>query len=140
MNVNRGWCGLGMLWFVASALGAPPTTDSSIAWANVQAQIAYPVLPKMTSQEFSSYLLNNVAELQKGAEQSGVLLPNPRYGFSFEPLREQINFDAASIEPMVSWGTSPEHSISISGTVPLGTVPKGTVPTHASNCKLANRA
>jgi hypothetical protein len=67
---------------------------------NVQAQIAYPALPKMTSQEFSSYLLNNVAELQKGAEQSGVLLPNPRYGFSFEPLREQINFDAASIEPL----------------------------------------
>jgi 3-isopropylmalate/(R)-2-methylmalate dehydratase large subunit len=30
----------------------------------------------------------------------------------------EINIDAASIEPMVSWGTSPEHSIAISGTVP----------------------
>lgn len=67
---------------------------------NVQSRITYPALPKMTSQEFSSYLLTTVAELQKGAEQAGVLLPNPRYGFSFEPLREQVNFDVASIEPL----------------------------------------
>ncbi|MGV3757175.1 MAG: hypothetical protein ACO1QS_17490 [Verrucomicrobiota bacterium] len=67
---------------------------------NVQAQITYPAVPKMTSQEFSSFLLNTVADLQKGAEQAGVQLPNPRYGFSFEPLREQINFDVASIEPL----------------------------------------
>jgi 3-isopropylmalate/(R)-2-methylmalate dehydratase large subunit len=40
---------------------------------------------------------------------------------------QEITLDAASIEPMVSWGTSPEHSIPISGTVPLGTVPNGTV-------------
>lgn len=30
-----------------------------------------------------------------------------------------ITLDAASIEPMVSWGTSPEHSVSISGAVPM---------------------
>jgi 3-isopropylmalate/(R)-2-methylmalate dehydratase large subunit len=30
----------------------------------------------------------------------------------------EITIDAASIEPMVSWGTSPQHSIPISGTVP----------------------
>jgi 3-isopropylmalate/(R)-2-methylmalate dehydratase large subunit len=30
----------------------------------------------------------------------------------------EIRIDAASIEPMISWGTSPEHSIAISGTVP----------------------
>ncbi len=30
----------------------------------------------------------------------------------------QIRIDANSIEPMVSWGTSPEQSIAISGTVP----------------------
>jgi 3-isopropylmalate/(R)-2-methylmalate dehydratase large subunit len=30
----------------------------------------------------------------------------------------EISIDAASIEPMVSWGTSPEHSIPISGIVP----------------------
>ncbi|PKP92463.1 MAG: 3-isopropylmalate dehydratase [Alphaproteobacteria bacterium HGW-Alphaproteobacteria-16] len=30
----------------------------------------------------------------------------------------EITIDAASIEPMVSWGTSPEHSTGISGTVP----------------------
>jgi 3-isopropylmalate/(R)-2-methylmalate dehydratase large subunit len=30
----------------------------------------------------------------------------------------EIVIDASSIEPMVSWGTSPEHSIPISGTVP----------------------
>lgn len=39
----------------------------------------------------------------------------------------EIAIDAASIEPMVSWGTSPEHSIPVSGTVPLGTAPNGTV-------------
>jgi 3-isopropylmalate/(R)-2-methylmalate dehydratase large subunit len=39
----------------------------------------------------------------------------------------EIMIEAASIEPMVSWGTSPEHSIAISGTVPIGTVPNGTV-------------
>ncbi len=39
----------------------------------------------------------------------------------------EIVIDAASIESMVSWGTSPEHSISISGTIPLGTVPNGTL-------------
>ena len=39
----------------------------------------------------------------------------------------EITIDAASIEPMVSWGTSPGQSIPITGTVPLGTVPKGTV-------------
>ncbi|WP_202624323.1 3-isopropylmalate dehydratase large subunit [Steroidobacter agaridevorans] len=32
----------------------------------------------------------------------------------------EIVIDASSIEPMVSWGTSPEHSIGISGTVPSG--------------------
>jgi 3-isopropylmalate/(R)-2-methylmalate dehydratase large subunit len=31
---------------------------------------------------------------------------------------QEITLDAASIEPMVSWGTSPEHSIPISGIVP----------------------
>ncbi|RYY27069.1 MAG: 3-isopropylmalate dehydratase large subunit [Sphingomonadales bacterium] len=31
----------------------------------------------------------------------------------------EITIDAASIEPMVSWGTSPEQSIGISGAVPL---------------------
>ena len=30
----------------------------------------------------------------------------------------EIEFDAASIEPMVSWGTSPEHSVGISQSVP----------------------
>jgi 3-isopropylmalate/(R)-2-methylmalate dehydratase large subunit len=30
----------------------------------------------------------------------------------------EITIDAASIEPMVSWGTSPEHSIPLSGTIP----------------------
>jgi 3-isopropylmalate/(R)-2-methylmalate dehydratase large subunit len=30
----------------------------------------------------------------------------------------EFTVDAAGIEPMVSWGTSPEHSIAISGTVP----------------------
>lgn len=30
----------------------------------------------------------------------------------------EIEIDATSIEPMVSWGTSPEHSIGISATVP----------------------
>lgn len=39
----------------------------------------------------------------------------------------EILMDAAKIEPMVSWGTSPEHSIALTGTVPLGTVPNGTV-------------
>jgi hypothetical protein len=67
---------------------------------NVQGHIGYPAVPKLTSQEFSSYLLTTVAELQKGAEQAGVQLPSPRYGFSFEPLREQVNFDPASIEPL----------------------------------------
>jgi 3-isopropylmalate/(R)-2-methylmalate dehydratase large subunit len=32
----------------------------------------------------------------------------------------EVMIDAASIEPMVSWGTSPEHSIAISGVVPQG--------------------
>ena len=32
----------------------------------------------------------------------------------------EIAIDAATIEPMVSWGTSPEHSVGISGMVPLG--------------------
>jgi 3-isopropylmalate/(R)-2-methylmalate dehydratase large subunit len=40
---------------------------------------------------------------------------------------KEISIDAASIKPMVSWGTSPEHSIPITGTVPIGTVPNGTV-------------
>jgi 3-isopropylmalate/(R)-2-methylmalate dehydratase large subunit len=30
----------------------------------------------------------------------------------------EINIDASAIEPMVSWGTSPSHSISLLGTVP----------------------
>ncbi len=30
----------------------------------------------------------------------------------------EITIDAATIEPMISWGTSPEHSIGISGAVP----------------------
>lgn len=30
----------------------------------------------------------------------------------------EIIIDAASIEPMVSWGTSPEHAVKLSGTVP----------------------
>jgi 3-isopropylmalate/(R)-2-methylmalate dehydratase large subunit len=30
----------------------------------------------------------------------------------------EIRIDAASIEPMISWGTSPEHSIAILGTIP----------------------
>jgi 3-isopropylmalate/(R)-2-methylmalate dehydratase large subunit len=42
-------------------------------------------------------------------------------GASFD---SEITVDAASIEPMVSWGTSPEHSISISQKV-------GTVPTFS---------
>jgi 3-isopropylmalate/(R)-2-methylmalate dehydratase large subunit len=32
----------------------------------------------------------------------------------------EIEIDAGTIEPMVSWGTSPEHSISIGGVVPRG--------------------
>jgi 3-isopropylmalate/(R)-2-methylmalate dehydratase large subunit len=32
----------------------------------------------------------------------------------------EIMIDAASIAPMVSWGTSPEHSIPVTGTVPQG--------------------
>ncbi len=32
----------------------------------------------------------------------------------------EIVMDAASIAPMVSWGTSPEHSMAIDGTVPQG--------------------
>jgi 3-isopropylmalate/(R)-2-methylmalate dehydratase large subunit len=32
----------------------------------------------------------------------------------------EIMIDAAAIEPMVSWGTSPEHSIGIGGIVPKG--------------------
>jgi hypothetical protein len=67
---------------------------------NVQGRVTYPEVPKLTSQQFSSYLLTTVADLQKGAEQAGVQLPAPRYGFSFEPLREQVNFDVASIEPL----------------------------------------
>lgn len=67
---------------------------------NVQSSVTYPEVPKMTSQEFSSYLLTTISELQKGAEQAGVTLPTSRYGFSFEPLRELVNFDAASIEPL----------------------------------------
>ena len=67
---------------------------------NVQAMVSYPEVQKMTSQEFSSFLLTSIAELQKGAETAGVSLPTPRYGFSFEPLREMVNFDAASIEPL----------------------------------------
>ncbi|MGL5837917.1 MAG: 3-isopropylmalate dehydratase large subunit [Sphingorhabdus sp.] len=39
----------------------------------------------------------------------------------------EIVIDAGKLTPMVSWGTSPEQSIPILGTVPLGTVPKGTV-------------
>lgn len=31
----------------------------------------------------------------------------------------EITIDAASIEPMVSWGTSPEQSVGVSGAVPL---------------------
>ncbi len=31
----------------------------------------------------------------------------------------EIIIDAASIEPMVSWGTSPEHAIALSGAVPV---------------------
>jgi hypothetical protein len=67
---------------------------------NVQAHFTYPDVSKMTSQEFSSLLLNSIAELQKGAEQAGVQLPSLRYGFSYEPLVQQVNFDAASIEPL----------------------------------------
>jgi 3-isopropylmalate/(R)-2-methylmalate dehydratase large subunit len=36
----------------------------------------------------------------------------------------EIHIDAASIEPMVSWGTSPEQTVAISRTVPNGTVLK----------------
>jgi 3-isopropylmalate/(R)-2-methylmalate dehydratase large subunit len=32
----------------------------------------------------------------------------------------EIRIDATAIEPMISWGTSPEHSIPISGVVPQG--------------------
>jgi 3-isopropylmalate/(R)-2-methylmalate dehydratase large subunit len=39
----------------------------------------------------------------------------------------EIEVDAATIEPMISWGTSPEQSAPISKTVPMGTVPNGTV-------------
>jgi 3-isopropylmalate/(R)-2-methylmalate dehydratase large subunit len=45
-------------------------------------------------------------------------------GASFD---HEIAINAASIEPMVSWGTSPENSIPVSGTVPLRTVANGTV-------------
>lgn len=31
-----------------------------------------------------------------------------------------IAFDASKVEPMVSWGTSPEHAIPITGTIPQG--------------------
>jgi len=67
---------------------------------NVQANFTYPNVTKMTSQEFSSFLLTSIADLQKGAEQAGVQLPTPRYGFSYEPLVQMVNFDAASIEPL----------------------------------------
>ncbi|HEV7233018.1 MAG TPA: aconitase family protein, partial [Sphingorhabdus sp.] len=33
---------------------------------------------------------------------------------------QEIAIDAASIEPMVSWGTSPGQSIAVSGTIPEG--------------------
>jgi 3-isopropylmalate/(R)-2-methylmalate dehydratase large subunit len=33
---------------------------------------------------------------------------------------QEIRIDATTLEPMVSWGTSPEHSIGITGTVPTG--------------------
>lgn len=36
----------------------------------------------------------------------------------------EIYMDAASIAPMVSWGTSPEHSIPVDGTVPQGSSPQ----------------
>ncbi len=36
----------------------------------------------------------------------------------------EINIDAATIEPMVSWGTSPAQSIALSGTVPTTADPK----------------
>jgi 3-isopropylmalate/(R)-2-methylmalate dehydratase large subunit len=32
----------------------------------------------------------------------------------------EIRIDASAIRPMVSWGTSPEHSIAIDGTIPQG--------------------
>lgn len=32
----------------------------------------------------------------------------------------EIEIDASTLEPMVSWGTSPEHSIGIAGVVPAG--------------------
>jgi 3-isopropylmalate/(R)-2-methylmalate dehydratase large subunit len=36
----------------------------------------------------------------------------------------EICIDASVIEPMVSWGTSPEHSISVSGSIPASAPPK----------------
>lgn len=33
---------------------------------------------------------------------------------------KEIEMDAASIAPMITWGTSPEHAIAINGTVPQG--------------------
>ncbi len=34
------------------------------------------------------------------------------------PFDAEIVIDASAIEPMVSWGTSPEHSVGISGSIP----------------------
>ncbi len=36
----------------------------------------------------------------------------------------EIVIDAGAISPMVSWGTSPEHSVAISGTIPADANPK----------------
>ena len=36
----------------------------------------------------------------------------------------EIGIDANSIEPMVSWGTSPQHSVGLSGTIPVDANPK----------------
>jgi 3-isopropylmalate/(R)-2-methylmalate dehydratase large subunit len=47
----------------------------------------------------------------------------------------EIAIDASAIEPMVSWGTSPGQSISLSGTVPNNAV--GTVPNNADAKALA---
>ena len=33
-------------------------------------------------------------------------------------FHREVNFDATSLEPMVTWGTSPEHAMPISGRVP----------------------
>lgn len=52
---------------------------------------------------------------QQAAESWRALASDPGAAYDLE-----VALDAATIEPMVSWGTSPEHSVGIRGSVPAG--------------------